>query len=99
MVSELGLLAFKQTMQLKPNIGSCLCIWRCIEKWMGLLKTFIHLVQLWASILSECFCGASVSIWSSTVKHNSHRVVRRLLNTKYFHARLHACCAWWPCGD
>ena len=50
------------------------------QKLVGLLKTLIHLVQLWALILSECLCGASAAIWSPTVKHNSHRAGRRLLN-------------------
>ena len=90
-------------MQLKPNIGSCLCIWRYIEKCVGLLKTLIQLVQLWASIISECFCGASAAIWSPTVKHNSHRAVRRLLNTKHFDTRLHGSLCmmamWWVSWD
>ena len=96
---DFGLKFFKHTIQSKPSIGRCLCIWWCIEKWVGLLKTLIHLVQLWASILSECFCGASAAIWSPTVKHNSRRAVSRLLNTKHFHTRLHGCCAWCPCGE
>ena len=33
------------------------------------------LVQLWASILSECLYGASAAIWSPPIKHNSHRAV------------------------
>ena len=81
-------------MQLKPNIGSCLCIWRCIEKWVGLLKTMTDLVQLWASILNECLCGASAVIWSPPVKHNSHRAVCGFWIQNI--STLGCMAQWWP---
>ena len=69
------------------------CILWCIEKWVGLLKTLTHLVQLWASILSKCLFGALAAVWSPTVKHNSHEI--RNISTLGCMAR----CAWWPCGE